>query len=322
MKDHLIVTVDYEVFGNGRGCLDACVVEPAEQLLELAQRLSLPLTLFVEATELAAMDRAGIGAVSRVKDQLRRAADTGHDIALHVHPQWWRAPYNGRWEVHPERRIADLPPARVAALLEEGIGWISDCVPGWSCTAFCAGALSIQPSETVAAALLELGIAVDSSVAPGRFVAGQSWFDFRDVPEACWWRTDGDVCREGTGPLIEVPIATGGISARRDLAAIVRSRGRRNPPGCRRGPRRPPVVEMVSRVAGLGRVMLDFCRHDGARLEEIMKSWLHRGQGGSPVVAIGHTKNTTSGALSHLADFVERARHSGVETSTYGDWLG
>ena len=322
MTDHLIVTVDYEVFGNGRGCVDACVVEPAARLLDLANERQMPLTLFVEATEFAAMDRAGIAAVARVKEQLRRAVDAGHDVGLHIHPQWWQAPYNGRWEVQSARRIADLPSERIAALLEEGTSWLTAVLPGWSCTAFRAGALSIQPSAAVSAALLDIGVAVDSSVAPGRFVYGQSWFDFRDVPERCWWKTDGDVCSEGSGPLIEVPIATGGISARTDLGAILRTRGRRNPPGCRRGPRVPPPLEMTSRIAALGRVMLDFCRHDGARLDMIASNWRARGGERTPVVAIGHTKNTTASALQHLGDFVDRSRDAGMETSTYGAWLG
>lgn len=322
MTDRLMVTVDYEVFGNGRGCVDACVVEPAQHLLELAQDRSVPLTLFVEATEFAAMDRAGIPAVGRVKDQLRRAVDAGHDLGLHIHPQWWRAPYNGRWAVLPERRIADLPPERIRALLEEGISWIQSVVPDWSCTVFRAGALSIQPSNSVTEALLEFGIQVDSSVAPGRFVSGQSWFDFRQVPDRCWWRIDGDVCVEGTGPMIEVPIATGAISARTDFASILKSRGLRNPPGCRRGPRVPPVLEVSSRFAGLGRVMLDFCRHDGDRLTEIAAQWCARGGVGTPVVAIGHTKNTTDHALENLGAFIDRSRAAGIQPGTFGDWLG
>ncbi len=322
MTDRLIVTVDYEVFGNGRGCVRGCVIDPADRLLELARSRGVPLTIFVEATEFAAMERAGFSAIAQVKEQLRRVHDEGHDIGLHIHPQWWQAPYNGRWEVLPQRRIADLPPQRIADLLEEGLGWLTGVVADWTCTAFRAGALCIQPSEAVAAALIEAGIRVDSSVAPDRFLAGESWFDFRNMPDRTWWRTGGDVGLEGPGPLIEVPIATGRISHRSDLAALLRIRGRRNPPGCSGGQRFYPLLETASRVAGLGRIMLDFCRHDRAVLSDIAAGWRARGGEGSPVVAIGHTKDTTDRALENLGAFIDSSRAAGMEPGTFGDWLG
>ena len=322
MSDHLVVTVDYEVFGNGRGCVDACVLDPAERLLRLAEERGFPLTFFVEATEFAAMEQAGVESIGAVKDQLRRAHARGHDIGLHIHPQWWKAPYNGRWEVLPQSRIADLPPDRIAALIEDGLSWLTNVVPDWRCTAFRAGALSIQPSEVVVAALNEMGIAIDSSVAPGRFAAGSSWFDFRHVPDGTWWRTDGDVCTAGTGRLVEVPIATGRISPRADLASFIENRHTRNPPGCSPGPRPRNTLEMASKVASLGRAMLDYCRHDQPLLSALAADWTTRGSDRNPVVCIGHTKNTTDRALASLGSFVDHSRAAGMSASTFGQWLG
>ena len=52
MSGHVILTVDYEVFGNGEGCLTHCVVEPASRLLQVAEKFNAPVTLFAEAAEL------------------------------------------------------------------------------------------------------------------------------------------------------------------------------------------------------------------------------------------------------------------------------
>ena len=56
--DHLILTADYEVFGDGSGDVSACVVEPTEAMLSVAARHGAPVTLFVESLEFDAMRRA------------------------------------------------------------------------------------------------------------------------------------------------------------------------------------------------------------------------------------------------------------------------
>ena len=53
--DHLILTVDYEIFGNASGSPLKCVVEPAERILSIAKHFAAPVTLFVEALEIMEM---------------------------------------------------------------------------------------------------------------------------------------------------------------------------------------------------------------------------------------------------------------------------
>ncbi len=78
MNAHLILTVDYEVFGNGQGCLKHCVVEPASRLLRVADQFDAPVTLFAEAAELMAMEREmGRGAVRDVTRTARGRSARG-----------------------------------------------------------------------------------------------------------------------------------------------------------------------------------------------------------------------------------------------------
>jgi len=46
--------------------VDRCVVAPTARILELADETHVPVTLFVDATEFAAMERAGLSVVARV----------------------------------------------------------------------------------------------------------------------------------------------------------------------------------------------------------------------------------------------------------------
>jgi hypothetical protein len=77
---------------------------------------------------------------------------------------------------------------RLLRMQENVAGWLTAIVPGWTCTAFRAGALCIQPSPAVVAALVDVGIPIDSSIAPGRFVAraGEGCrTNMRSVFDAC-----------------------------------------------------------------------------------------------------------------------------------------
>ncbi|HEB86994.1 MAG TPA: hypothetical protein ENI68_08280 [Gammaproteobacteria bacterium] len=226
---HLILTVDYELFGNGLGCIDRCVIDPAERMMGIVQECLAPLTFIVEATEFIAME-AGGESVDGVRRQLALAVAQGHDTQLHVHPQWEQAARlsDGAWHVDDHRwRMGDLPFEDTLRLLRTGKEWLEAVVNAadYRVTTFRAGGWCIQPSGAAVQALLKLGFRVDSTVAPGfRNAARGEWSDFRSVPRRPYWNVDGDVCREASSGLWEVPIVTGRIAAWRHLRAVKSSR--------------------------------------------------------------------------------------------------
>ena len=50
-KLKLILTADYEVFGNGSGCVKKCMVEPTIRMLDICDKYGAKLTLFVDVCE-------------------------------------------------------------------------------------------------------------------------------------------------------------------------------------------------------------------------------------------------------------------------------
>ena len=338
-KPHLILTVDYEVFGNGSGCLDACVLQPAERMMVVAERFGAPLTFFAETLEFIAMsaqmqDR-------RAQRQLCDALARGHDVQLHLHPQWHgaRLDEQGRWQLDMDRwRIGDLSRAEAYSLIRLGKRWLEDEVaahaPGYCCLAFRAGGWCIQPSHHVVQALQAEGFTLDSTVVPGQWRAGAGeWSDFRAAPDLPFWRADGDVCQPAAQGLWEVPIAVGRIGKWRHLASIRASRKLSThglAPGCAGsylGPEGSAWHHWWSkavRLRQLGSVMLDFSTMSAEVLIAITKQWAsghESGKGEIPVVAIAHTKNFTQASADHLAAYLAWAQREGVIFSTYGRWL-
>jgi hypothetical protein len=340
VKPHLIMTVDYELFGDGSGCLDACVLHPAERMMAIAERFGAPLTFFLEALEFVVIAEESDD--RRPQQQMRSALVRGHDVQLHLHPQWTNAARdaNGNWALDMARwRIGSLDAAETRLMVSNGKRWIEEKigsgVSDYRCLAFRAGGWCIQPSLHVVRALRELGFAVDSTVAPGQWRHGSgTWSDFRGAPTLPFWKTVDDVCRPVADGLWELPIACGSIGRIRHLRALAAARRRSDnglAPGCN-GAYRGPRETLLNRLAGksiraaqLGEVMLDFSTLPGRELIRITRQWIERHadklEHPVPVVAIAHTKNFTPSSETAMSEYLEWASRQRLVFSTYGAWL-
>ena len=337
---HLILTVDYEVFGNGLGRIDPCVLAPAQRMMDIADPFGALLTFFVEATEFMVMEKAGVAEVYQVHQQIAWAISHGHDAQLHLHPQWEGAfrQSDGSWRMDNARwRIGDLPFEESLRILRESKKWLENVArkgsPQYRCLAFRAGGWCIQPSQEVLRALGELGFQIDSTVAPAlRNTLPAEWYDFRTAPLKPYWKTDRDVCADGVSGLWEVPIATGKIGKWRHLRALKSARASGEgglAPGCRgayHGPdsRLQGLRGKIGKVLRLGQVMLDVSTMPADVLIEISRQWISR-MGGSmrpiPLVAIAHSKNFSPASEQNMAAYMAWAKGEGMIFSTFGHWL-
>jgi hypothetical protein len=115
-KRYVVITVDYEIFGNGTGDVRQHVTEPAERMARVCEEYQAPLTVFFEAEEYAAFRRysknlrknLGYDPARLMRDQAVDLCRRGHDLQLHLHPQWHGALYQDRqWVLHHERLTVD-----------------------------------------------------------------------------------------------------------------------------------------------------------------------------------------------------------------------
>ena len=107
----LAVTVDYEIFGNGSGDVLQHVIEPTERMARVCERHGVPLVVYFEVEEYLAFERyagelkrdLGYDPAERIREQIRSLVLRGHDIQLHLHPEWVGARYvDRRWVLRPE----------------------------------------------------------------------------------------------------------------------------------------------------------------------------------------------------------------------------
>lgn len=336
----IILTVDYEVFGNGSGCPAACIIKPADRMLAIANEFQVPITFFVESLELMEMEKVGVSTANAIKEQIRSAVKSGHDVQLHLHPQWEDSKYlsDGRWELNMMRwRIGDLPAEKVGELLRIGVDWLENVVKAvdasYRCLAFRAGGWCIQPSVNVLNEMKKIGILIDSTVAPGiRSVKRDEWSDFRNAPDKPYWKIDVDVCASSIDGLWELPIATAKINPFRHLQAVRNSRRAGDgglSPGCSGSYQGPggalqQIQGKLGKLSQVGRVMLDFSTMPTDVLIEVTKKWMDKfddENANVPIVAIAHTKNFTAASEYALAGYLDWARDEEICIATFGQWL-
>ncbi len=336
--EHLILTVDYELFGNGSGNVVDCVTKPLERMADVAERHGARLEIFVEALEFDAMERSGMQheAIMAVKSQLAQLVDRGHSLQLHLHPQWSGAQWqDGEWVLDElQWRTGDIDAVRLAPMLTTALQWLREAAgssrQSRHGSVFRAGGWCIQPSREPLKALRSLNVTMDSSVAPGaRSTDAVSWFDFRSCPALHWWPVDDDVCRAGNDGFLEVPIAVGRVNALRHVRArLQRAQEGEFCAGCvgtyrnrRSGLSR--YVDLLQKVWDSRRAMLDFCALPAELLIDVTHDWLRRSSKNAavPVVAIGHTKNFSDAAEREFDSFLTWAvARSPMQFSSYDEW--
>ena len=224
---HCIVTVDYELPAGGRGDVRYHMIEPTARLLDVCEAHDARLTVMAEVGEIQAFEgqsREAYAAASgyepseEIRGQLVSAVRRGHDVQLHLHPQWrgarWR---DDHWDLDYRRyQLTDSTFDEAVDLLRSGKRYLDDLlkpqVSDYSCIGFRAGNWNTQPAEFYLAALRQAGLRSDTSVFKWGYARSDAAnFDYRAAHShfRAWYASDTDINRLGeTSGIIEVPIAT------------------------------------------------------------------------------------------------------------------
>jgi hypothetical protein len=352
----LVLSDDWELRGDGSGNMRAMQFATLRRLCEVYEASGLRLTINAEVGQQLAHRRLGPRhpELARLADEwdgaIREACRRGHDVQLHVHPQWCDATYrDGRWHLQGSWSLLDYPRDALERMLGAGKAYLESVlapvVPGYTCTAFRAGSWCIAPSHDLLSVLADIGISVDMSLAAGmHFHSDEVELDLRDVDEPFlpFYPEMTDARRVGRrAPVVCVPTYTfAPRGANRIARAVVRrwQRTRVAVPGPIRARHGAPADTAVagagqpreygSRVSrgseepGMTRVVADVGQLSTAQVREVLADIRRRaartGWASVPVILGSHTKD--------LGDFrpVERfarlvAADPGLAVITAGD---
>jgi len=220
-----VLTVDYEIFGNGSGDVRRRMVEPTEQMARICEKFGMPLTVFFEVEEFMAfgsereklIDTLGYDPADDLRAQAVDLVKRGHDLQLHLHPEWVGAFFvDGQWSLRTDKRTVDSlfeTQEEISRYIRERKavidGLYEEAGSVRRVKAYRAGAFCAQPGRKLLKALTENGILIDSSLVKGMVRKDEHvQLDFTGAPEGRrHWRVTVDVAREDAdGRVIEIPI--------------------------------------------------------------------------------------------------------------------
>ncbi len=222
----LLFTLDYELFGNGSGDVFKHIIQPTNKLLETAGRYGMHFTFFFEVIEYWKIkDEWEKGntmgycknPVEALENQIREACHQGHDIQMHLHPQWVDACWqDGKWAVNLDKwRLGGYTgdgEDSLENLFKKGKKTLEDLLrpvnPDYTCIALRAGGYNIQPSESIVTAMNTTRLFIDSSIYPGGKETGLlSNYDYTTIdPTLGAWRVGKHLEEFGETEILELPI--------------------------------------------------------------------------------------------------------------------
>jgi hypothetical protein len=229
---HLILSLDYEIFGNGSGDVHRDMIRPTNRLLILCNKYGAKVTLFFEVGEYWAMKKAedegllhlDYSPSQQIQEQIQNAVRYGHDVQLHLHPWWIGAKYkNGSWQLYPEYlRISDLPNSigsendsfSITGILYQAKRTVETIIkpacPDYVCLAYRAAMFWGQPSKELIKGMKKVGLVADSSVVRGLYENHPVPTDYRKAKSATgyWWTSAVDISQSGPKGeyIIEFPV--------------------------------------------------------------------------------------------------------------------
>jgi len=192
---HLALTHDWELRGDGSGDIEQIQFAPLRKLLKIYAKVGARTTILPDVMQQMAFRRCenkhpDLKPLADSWDEHARAAfRQGHDIQLHLHPQWRNAVYaNGGWQLDGDWSILNYDRDTAFEMLAEGKEYLERLLrtidSDYQCLAFRAGALAAAPSSHLFKSLASLGMQLDVSIAAGLLVDAHNLkLDYRNCEE-------------------------------------------------------------------------------------------------------------------------------------------
>jgi hypothetical protein len=175
---HLALVDDWELSGNGSGDIRRLQFEPLRRLVSIYNQLGIHGSFNAEVMQQLTF-RQHQDHHKELKmladewdDVVRQTFRQGHDIQLHIHPQWQNAEYNdGRWKLTADWSILNYSREAALQMLQRGKDYLEnllrDVDPHYRSVSFRSGAWCIAPSPHMLDLLVELDIVFDMSIVAG-----------------------------------------------------------------------------------------------------------------------------------------------------------
>jgi hypothetical protein len=176
---HLAFVDDWEVRGNGTGDPRVLQFEPMRRLVKIFNNYGIRGSFNVEVMQqlVHRNQQERFPELKLMADEWEQVVmesfRQGHDIQLHLHPQWSDADYQGQgnWKLGGDWSILNYPNQQIRAMLVSGKQYLETLLgkidPQYTCVSFRAGSWCAAPSDSLMSILTQLGFVFDMSIVAG-----------------------------------------------------------------------------------------------------------------------------------------------------------
>ena len=220
----VLFTYDYELFlGENHASAKEVLFEPTEKIAIAMKNDGAHGVFFADVCSAIRHREEGLGEYSDSFDeQLKVLTKNGHDVQLHLHPNWYNSKREGDsikvspkgYKIHEfgfDAKTFRSVPNIISETKEYLESVCSQAKSSYRCVAYRAGGFCVQPEQELFEALLNAGIVIDSSVNPHLYSLNTvNSYDFRSVPKQLNWvinPKEGISVASSKG-ILEIPIGT------------------------------------------------------------------------------------------------------------------
>ena len=323
---NLILSLDYELFGNGAGDVRETIIEPTNRILDICDKHDCRLTIMFEVAEYwsfkeaesANLLKSNYSPASEMEKQIVGAIIRGHDVQLHIHPQWIGAEHvDGIWRLRMNQyRLSDLPNGfgvkddmfSITGALYKGRKTLEEIIkpfkPDYECRVFRAGGYCLQPAKGVIKAMKNVGLYADSSVVCGLKAKEPFKLDYSNAENnyGYWWCKEDDVSQKGEEGenIIEYPVCSEmkpyfiNFAPKKLFTTLRRKRieGKDRHLEINKVKSTPDVAEIIQNFFYKHPHKLDFCKLSALTMYKTVKNLSIKSFAQViPIVMIGHSKD-------------------------------
>ncbi|HMF56146.1 MAG TPA: hypothetical protein VK619_07355 [Pyrinomonadaceae bacterium] len=175
---YLALVDDWELRGNGSGDARSIQFEPMRELVRIYNAYGIRASFNAEMMQQLVFrefeDRHA--ELKELADEweavLLETFSQGHDVQLHIHPQWKRAEYDeGAWHLAGDWSILNYAEREAYEMMRAGKEYLENLLrkvdANYRCVSFRSGSWCIAPSPHMLNLLVKLGIIFDMSIIGG-----------------------------------------------------------------------------------------------------------------------------------------------------------
>ncbi len=192
---HLAFVDDWELSGDGSGDPHELQFAPMRKLVEIYNAQNIRGSFNAEVLQQLTFrqfqdEHPELKALAdEWDDSIRETFRQGHDVQLHIHPQWSSAEYqDGKWKLNGDWSILNYSAEQARALIARGKEYLENLLrpidPNYATVSFRSGSWCIAPSPFMLSLLADFGIVFDMSIVGGvRYQTRRIELDYSNCEE-------------------------------------------------------------------------------------------------------------------------------------------